>query len=398
MNTMQFLIAVFWVSAIAVIWPHVVYPISLLFFRRRIHRTGSQMPSVSLIISAFNEEAVIGEKVENALNLDYPENRLEIIVVSDCSTDGTDLIVAGFAEQGVQLIRLESRCGKSAGITRAVNEALGDIVVFSDANSMYAPDALRQLVRHFADPSVGYVVGHQRYLTEPGNAADSESLYWSIETWIKVQESRVGSVVGGDGAMYAIRSKLFEALRADDISDFTLPLRIVVRGYRGIFDPQAVCTERPAGRYESEFRRKVRIVTRSCRAILRVPQALNPVRVGLFAYELLSHKVVRWLAPIFLVALAVSTVPLAATGEMVYVAGAVLQVTFYLAAVAGALPGLSRFRAFYIPFYFVLMNAAAAAGVLGVVFGYRFVVWTPERRAMASVAVAEIDGSDGVES
>ncbi|MGC1273651.1 MAG: glycosyltransferase family 2 protein [Planctomycetaceae bacterium] len=391
-------IAVFWISAIAVIWPHLIYPLTLTILRSRPHRTGARLPSVSLIISAFNEEPVIGEKIENALELDYPSERLDIIVVSDFSTDGTDGIVTSFAERGVRLLRMESRLGKSVGVTRAVQVATGEIVVFSDANSMYAPGALRHLVRHFADPTVGYVVGHQRYLTEAGGAADSETLYWSFETWLKRQESRIGSVVGGDGAIYAIRSDQFEPLREDDISDFTLPLRIVVRGYRGIFDPLAVCTERPAGGFESEFRRKVRIVTRSCRAILRVPQALNPLRVGVFAYELASHKLLRWFAPVFLIALATSTAMLAATREPVYVAAALFQAGLYLAALAGALPGLSRLRVFYIPLYFVLMNAAAAAGILGVVFGYRFSVWTPERREVTSVRFHGPDQTSGIET
>jgi len=398
MTGMQFLIVVFWVSAVAVIWPHIVYPLSLLLIPGRTHRTGTRLPGVSLVVSAFNEEQVIGEKVENALKLDYPRELLDIIVVSDASSDSTDAIVSRFAAQGVRLLRLEARLGKSAGVNRAVCDARGEVVVFSDANSMYAPNAVRRLVRHFADPEVGYVVGSQRYTADPGSAADSESLYWTFESWLKTQESRVGSVVGGDGAIYAIRAAYFEPLRADDISDFTLPLRIVVRGFRGVFDPDAICFERPAGCFESEFRRKVRIVTRSVRSILRVPQALNPLIVGVFAYELASHKVVRWLAPAFLIALAVSTMPLAMTGHPVYVAAAACQAALYLAACAGLLPGLSQRRPFYIPLYYVVMNVAAAAGVIGVLLGYRFVVWTPERSSLSRVPVPNADRIGGVES
>lgn len=380
MTEQSLIVAVFWVSALAVIWPHVLYPVSLILFPRRTYKTGSQILNVSLLISAFNEEAVIGEKLDNVLSLDYPRDHLETIVVSDCSTDRTDDIVRTYAGQEIRLLRLEDRLGKSAGINRAIENASGEIIVFSDANSMYEPDAITCLVRHFVDPSIGYVVGHQRYAAESGGAADSESIYWRFETWIKTQESRVGSVVGGDGAIYAIRASCFEPLRHDDISDFTLPLKLVVRGFRGVFDPRAVCVERPAGQFESELRRKVRIVTRSCRAVMRVPQALNPFCVGLFAYELASHKVLRWLGPVFLIALAAATIPLAATGHPVYVAGACLQVVLYLAAGAGVIPGLSHYRLFYVPFYFVLMNVAAAAGILGAMFGYRYTVWTPERR------------------
>ena len=164
---------------------------------------------------------------------------------------------------------------------------------------MYEPDAIRKLVRNFADPNVGYVVGQQRYEKDCAEISVAESLYWKYESWLKERETRLGSVVGGDGAIYAIRRSLFKPLRPDDISDFTLPLMIVADGFRGIYEPEAICYERTASSFGGEFRRKIRIVNRSLRAVTRVPQVLNPFRVGVFSLQLFLHKVLRWFAPFF---------------------------------------------------------------------------------------------------
>ncbi|HUG90531.1 MAG TPA: glycosyltransferase family 2 protein [Planctomycetaceae bacterium] len=387
---------VFWACTAGVVATYALYPLTLrvLGLYPRPHAIGTNTPPVTLVISAFNESAVIREKVENALALDYPRERLEIMVVSDASDDGTDEIVASFREAGVVLCRQDERRGKSAGLTRFVPAARGEIVVFSDANSMYEPDAVRRLVEHFADPRVGFVAGHQRYVDDGTETCEAESLYWRYETWLKIQESRIGSVVCGDGAIYAIRAGLFEPLRDDDINDFTLPLRIVVRGYRGLFDPRAGCYERTADDFAGEFRRKMRIVNRSFGAVLRVPQALNPFRVGLFAYELLVHKVVRWFVPFLLAAALAASVWLAAEraasgrGVGLYAAAVGVQAALYGTALLGFVPGLRRLRPVYIAFYFCLVNAAAGLGIVQLLAGWRTTTWDPERRVPGSVPAA----------
>ncbi|QDU36084.1 Beta-monoglucosyldiacylglycerol synthase [Maioricimonas rarisocia] len=376
-----FLQSVFWASLLAIVTTYFGYPLVLVLARplRRRHVIDESLPpSVTLVISAYNEAGVIREKIENALSLDYPRDQMEVMVISDESDDGTDEIVTEYADQGVRLFRQVPRRGKSMGLTRFVPEITSDVIVFSDANSIYKEDAIRKLVRHFADPKVGFTVGHQRYYDDQTQTTESESLYWRYETFLKTEECQLTSVVCGDGAIYAIRSELFEPLREDDINDFYLPLRIVVRGYRGIFDPEAVCYEQTADDFQGEFRRKIRIVNRSLTAVLRVPQALNPLRVGVFAPQLFIHKVIRWFVPFFLVATLITNAILARSSSM-YQLLLMAQLSFYGLALLHLIPGLSRLKLTYVPYYFCLINYAAFRGVIGSLTGRRIAVWQPER-------------------
>jgi cellulose synthase/poly-beta-1,6-N-acetylglucosamine synthase-like glycosyltransferase len=372
---------IFWTSFTLVTAVYFGFPVALLARRSlRGERKGEgELPAVTLVVSAFNEAGVIREKLENALGLDYPKPLFEVLVISDGSDDGTDGIVQEYAERGVKLCRQNVRQGKSAGLTRFVPEANGEILVFSDANSIYSPDALRKLVRHFADPQIGFAVGYQRYVDDESATYESESLYWRYETWLKVQESRVGSVVCGDGAIYAIRSELFEPLRADDINDFYLPLRIIARGYRGVFDKEAMCTERTAEDFAGEFRRKARIVNRSLRAVCRVPEVLNPFQVGGFAFQLLFHKVLRWFVPLFLVSMLASSGLLAWSGDVVYAIVLLGQLMFYGVACLRWVPVIGDLKPVYVAYYFCLVNVAAAVGVLGCLLGRSISTWRPER-------------------
>lgn len=372
---------VFWGCLGMAAYTYFAYPLTirLLAYCRRDCRKGGGLPSVSLIVSAYNEEAILSEKLENSTGLDYPASHLETLVISDASDDGTDAVAKSYHGRGVVLFRQESRRGKSAGLTRFVPQAGGEILVFSDANSMYQPNAIRMLVRHFADPQVGFVIGHQRYLDDISAASQSESLYWRYETWLKVNESKVGSVVCGDGAMLAMRAELFEPLRDDDINDSYLPLRIVARGYRGLLDPEAVCYERTANDFWGEFRRRARIVNRAFGAVLRVPQVLNPFRVGLFAYQVLFHRVLRWLVPFFMVAMLLSSAYLAAQNEQIYAAMLALQLLFYGTALLALVPGVRQLKPVYITSYFCVANAAAALGVIRLMLGKRVTTWHPER-------------------
>ena len=246
-------------------------------------RTGEIEPGVTLIVSAFNEAAVIAEKIRNSLALDYPREKIEIVVISDASDDGTDEVVGQFAAQGVRLLRMNDRGGKTLGLNAGVRAAKGEIVVFSDANAMYLPDAIRKMTRNFADPQVGAVVGESTYADAEGGAQKSESLYWKYETGIKRLETQIGSTVGGDGAIYAIRRSLYRDMRADALSDFVNPMQIVMAGYRCIYEPQAQSVEEAAEGFDKEFRRKVRIVNRAWRATWTLPALLNPLRFGWFS-------------------------------------------------------------------------------------------------------------------
>ena len=377
---------IFFASLLAVAAPYALYPISVVLLARcrRLRPEPPEItPKATLLISAFNEARVIKSKIENSLALDYPHDCLEILVVSDASDDGTDDIVAAFKDPRITLCRQEPRGGKTKGITRFMPQARGEIVVFSDANSIYDAQALRQLTRHFSDPKVGYVVGYQRYISDPGSpVAVSEGTYWRYEKVLKQSESRLNSVVGGDGAIFAIRRHLFVPLLDDEINDFVTPLQIVAAGYRGVYESRATCDEHTAANFAGEFRRKVRIVNRSFRGVLRVPQTLNPLRVGWFAYQLFVHKVLRWFVPLFLVTLLASSAYLAAaTRQPLFELTLCAQLAFYAIALLHFVPGVSRFRVVYLVYYFCLANLAAALGVRGVIFGRKIVVWQPQREA-----------------
>lgn len=342
-------------------------------------------PTVTLIISAHNEAEVIAEKLQNALETQYPPEKLTVLVVSDGSTDGTDDIVRSFADRGVVLIRPPERRGKTAGLNLALTRIESEVVVFCDANAMYEPQAVRRLVRHFADPGIGFVVGYARYEgTGETAAGSSEGAYWDLEEKLKEWESAFSSVVGGDGAIYAIRRELYEPLEETDINDFVNPLQIVAKGYRGIFDAEAWCTERPAGVFEKEFSRKVRIANRSFNGVLRVPAACNPLRVGRFAWQLISHKVLRWFSPFIIFLHFLATLSAAGPHGAVPLA-ALASLTAYAMVAGLALVGWLQdkkekpHRLFYFPYYFVLMNFASAAGIVLRLRGRVISVWDTVR-------------------
>jgi cellulose synthase/poly-beta-1,6-N-acetylglucosamine synthase-like glycosyltransferase len=364
-------------------YPLLLCLLARLFPKRHASDPG-HLPSVTLMISAHNEVEIIGTKIENSLHLDYPADRLDIVVVSDSSDDGTDEVVRGYQGKGVRLIRSLERRGKTAALNGAMATVESEIVVFSDANAIYDAKAIRFLVRHFADAAVGYVVGHARYQEEQSSAAGaSEEAYWDFEVLVKRCESDFSSVVGGDGAIYAIRRHLYEPMLESDINDFVNPLQIVARGYRGIFDPEAFCCEHPAGEFRKEFSRKVRIVNRSFGGFLRVPRAADPFCTGRFAWQLVSHKLMRWFSPFFMLLFLLFF----ALDLMLYRVGLFDRLLLYgctLFLLLGAGGWLfkhgSRAPAlFFLPYYFILVNVASARGVLMRLQGRTITTWSTVR-------------------
>ncbi len=375
----------FWTLAVLVVYVYAGYPLFLALIGslggvRPVRRDEGHTPAVTLIISAYNEAGVIGEKLANSLALDYPAGKLEILVVSDASSDGTDAVVQGIGDPRVHLVRMPERGGKTVGLNAAVQRASGELVVFSDANAMYDADALRKLARNFADPAVGAVVGESTYSAPEAESQRSEGLYWRYEVAIKRLESGIGSVVGGDGAIYAIRRRLYVPMTPDALSDFVNPLQIVGQGHRCIYDGDSRSIERAAESFEKEFRRKVRIVNRAWRAMLKMRNLLNPLRFGLMSWELLSHKVLRWLMPFFLLGVLAANVALV-TSARLYALTLGLQVAFYLLALLGwvwrrrrKLPAIVS-----VPFYFCLVNVAAALGICEALAGRTYTVWATAR-------------------
>lgn len=344
-------------------------------------------PPLTLVISAYNEAAVIRKKIENALALDYPTDRREIVVVSDASDDGTDEIVREYASQGVRLFRQTERRGKTAGLNAALPTVRGDIVVFSDANAMYNEDALRMLARTFADPEVGCATGEARYLPGGNAVADvGERMYWGYEMQIKRLETALGSMVGGDGAIYAIRKALWRPLPENAINDFLNPLQIVAAGWRAVYEPEAICFEEPGGGARVEYGRRVRIVSRSWRAVFQARGVLNPFRVGLFAWSVLSHKVLRWLSGVFVAITGLSALglylevvqrwPVAAISVLLLTAGSAMSIR----AVRRAAAMLG---------YFAVINAASLVGIVKGSIGHVSGVWSTPRESAAGTRPAE---------
>lgn len=376
--------AIFWASLLLAGYVYFIYPViaTLLagVLKRRVNK-GRITPRVSIIIAAFNEEAHIGATIENKLKLDYPKDRLEVIVASDGSTDATDGIVRGYAERGVRLIRQEKRQGKTAALNMAVPMATGEIIVFSDSNSIYAPGALRELVSNFADPTVGYVTGKMVYVNNDGSViGDGCSAYMKYENWLRALETSLGSVVGVDGGIDAVRKSLYSSMKPDQIPDFVLPLKVVEKGYRVVYDPEALLNENSLGASSDEYRMRVRVSLRSLHALWDMRHLLNPLRYGLFSWQLLSHKVLRYGVFAFLGAMYVLNLALA--GEGLYRTVFVLQNLFYASALAGLYiekNGRKNVRLFYIPFYFCVINLAAAHAFWKFLHNEKQAVWVPRK-------------------
>lgn len=295
----------FWSSGFLIFYSYLGYPVFLwlvsIFKSENRKRLRQYEPNVSLLISAYNEEAVIEDKILNSLELNYPKDLLEIVVISDGSSDRTNEIVGRYADKGVLLRYYEGRNGKTACLNKALPLAKGDIIVFSDANSRYDKDAIRQLVGSFADRIVGFVSGITKYTSKDGDKImDAIGVYSKIERVTKKLESKIGSCVGADGAIFAIRKHLYQPLKDFDINDFVIPLDIIKQGFSGCLEDKAFCVEGIAGGAKGEFNRQVRITCRTLNAVFNNINLLNPFEFGLFSFKLLSHKVCKLLVPFFM--------------------------------------------------------------------------------------------------
>ncbi len=381
------MILAFWTAAGLVLYTYLGYPLLLWVLtlgRRGQRRTRSpETPSVSLIVTAYNEQAVLRDKLDNTFALDYPADRLQVVVVSDGSTDSTDEVARSYEDRpGYLFLRQEPNAGKTAAQNAGVGAATGEVLVFSDANSMYAPDALRQLVARLTD-DVGCVCGELRY-TNPARAGagEGEGYYWRYEQFLKRRESLLGALVGANGSIYALRRELFEELDPRIISDFILPIRLRRRGHRVIYAPEAVAVEESGRGFDQELRRRRRIVARSLYGLWREAGALNPFAHPLLAFQILSHKVVRWLVPILLMVLLGSCAAVtAAKGEPYRTLLAAQIVLYGLGLLGGLFPrGCGRLGLFYLPAYFCAINIGALLGLLGALRGQRHTVWKPVTR------------------
>lgn len=373
---------VFWVCLGVCVYVYLGYPAllwTLSRFRTRPVRSGEVTPRVTFVIAAYNEENVIAEKIENSLSLDYPAERIEVLVVSNGSTDRTNAIVAGHPDPRVRLLALP-RPGKMQALNEGAQAATGEILVFTDADFLLDRHTLRLLASKFADPEVGGVCGARNTnVRREGDATGAgEGLYARWDKWQKTLESRIGSVFAADGLLYAIRRELYvpiDAVHAAD--DIYISTRIPLQGYRLLFEPDATAYERADVHAEQEFGRRVRVTNHSVRGLLTLRSHL--FTHGFYSVELLSHKLVRHMIPFFLIPLFATSAMLAGSSPIYAAVFAGQGLVYALAIVGWALRNrpIGRAKPFYVPYYFCFVNAAALFGLLSILRGSRVTAWTP---------------------
>ena len=379
----------FWFSFSITLYAYIGYPLllfvlsGLLRKRDAVEPSGRSacLPTVTLIISAYNEGKVIEDKIINSLGLMYPKELLEIVIASDGSTDDTTAIATKYASQGIVLRQFEGRIGKSACLNETVKLAKGEIIVFSDANSQYDKNAVQQLVKRFSNQGIGFVTGHTKYLkSDQGRMVEAVGLYSNLELFMKQYEGYLSSCVGADGAIFAIRRVLFQPLHADDINDLVAPLNVVRNGYRGVLEPGAFCTEDLADEYREEFQRQVRIVSRTIRAMVNNADLLNPFKFRIFSFQLLSHKLIKLLMPFFLASFFVSNGVLFQS-HVVYQLLLIGQIAFYLVGSKATQKrsGTRIEKGIALIKTFVMYNGAILVGWFNYARGARYTTWATVR-------------------
>ena len=383
---MSWIELLFWICSFLAFYTYIGYPVLLIgisiFASKQRHVDGNHWPSVSILITAFNEDAVIEEKLQNCRALDYPEGKLEILIGSDGSTDRTDEILQKHANDAIRFISFAQRRGKAAVLNDIAQLAQGEILVFSDANSMYHGDAIKKLVAYFVDRSVGGVCGRLVLLNPNGKVeAEGERLYWDFENYLKHLEGKIKTVVGANGAIYAIRRELFKPLPTDKVvmDDFLIPLSVVRAGYDVVYEKNAVAWEFAAPNVNAEFKRKVRIGAANFHGIREVLSLLVPLK-GFIAFGLWSHKIIRWMVPFLLLAVLAANLQL--LGRTFYDALFALQAILYgLAIIAWILDRFNvHVRWLIYPHYFVMANLALFVGFLKFVTRTQKPAWTRVER------------------
>ena len=378
----------FWGAVAVIVYTYLLFPL-MIFLRGALKPRPivsvefDHQPQVSIVIAAYNEARGIESKLKNLLSLDYPNDRMEVLIASDGSNDGTDEIVKRYEGDGVKLLSLP-RVGKATALNAAVAASKGEILVFSDANSIYAPESLRALVQPFADPQVGGVAGNQRYLKQGVTSLTGygERSYWGFDRMLKIFQSQAGNAISATGAIYAIRRQLFQTVPEGVTDDFVTSTRVIAQGYRLVFANEAAAYEPVARTSRAEFGRKVRVITRGLRAVITMRMLLNPFRYGFYAVQLFSHKILRRLVVIPLLVLLLTSPLLWQMGRLYQVA-TIAQIGFYSCAMMGLLVSgtrLGRVRLFTLPFFFCMVNTAALIAIINVLRGHRIDRWEPQRQ------------------
>lgn len=380
------LVLLFWFLLLCSIYSYFMYPLLLLALvsARRARKSGRPVragnrPGLSLIITAYNEKERIGRKLENTLALDFDPERLEIIVASDCSDDGTDAIVRQFEEQGVILVRASARLGKENAQREAIRRASGELIVFSDVATEIPKQALRRLEPYFDDENIGAVSSEDRFIAQDGSIA-GEGAYVRYEMWLRRQESRLAGLVGLSGSFFAARRDVCRDWDIHSPSDFNTALNCARLGYRAVTAPDVLGFYRDLKDPGREYSRKIRTVIRGMASLARHPGVMNPFRFGLFALQVFSHKLMRWLVPWFLLGLFAATL-LLANRAPIYTLALAGQAAFYGLALAAHYSRLLRHSGLVrLIYFFVQVNAAVFSASCRFLSGTRMTVWKPSAR------------------
>lgn len=370
-------VEIFWISIAVILYTYFIYPVILLvcfaisqlrtdlayLFKRADRRVGRltspDAPGVTFIVPAYNEEKHLPAKLANLQALDYPREKLQVIIVSDGSTDGTNAILDRVQDAWIEAVTLSQRGGKANALNYAVARASHDLLVFSDAGTMFDPDAVRKLVRHFANPQIGAACGALRFQAS-SESQQTEGVYWKYESALRLMESRLGASLNASGAVYALRREAYQPLsRGAVLDDLLVPMNARKLGYRVIYDPEAIATDYAPETIRGEFARRVRIAAGSFQAL---PELMRMHLTGYTAFSFYSHKLLRWLLPFFLIALLLSNGFLISRPFYAYFAAA--QVLFYIWAILGGTCSeqLKRVRFGLIGHFLVAMNAAFLVG------------------------------------
>jgi len=391
------LLAAFWISLGLLAYTHVAYPgLVAVCGRLASRRLNTQadsstvadhgLPSVTVVIPAHNEEAVIGEKLRNTLQSDYPPEKLDVIVVSDGSSDRTVEIARSLGDSRVTVIQLPERHGKPAAVNHAVARAPGEVLCLCDANVMFQPDAVRRLVRRLEDPRVGAASADVCLASDQSDFGQGEKAYYRLERCVQLGESLIGSMMGVDGGMYVIRRGLYEPVPDDTIvDDFVISMNVIRQGKRVVYEPRAVAHENGTPSAAGEFRRRVRLAAGAAQVLKRAH--FPPLNRPMELWQFVSHKLLRWLGPLWLAALLASSAGLAAwsAGNLVYVLVFAAQLAFYSFALVAAFS--TRFRRTKlggVPFYFTMSHIGMAWGFVKGLLNLQPATWERTERGASS--------------
>lgn len=373
--------ALFWVLLLLAVYSYFLYPVVLALLhavsRRRGSRLAAQPVTLTMVVTAYNEQARIREKIVNTLAIDFPG--LETIVASDCSTDETDSVVREYESRGVRLVRAPERLGKENAQLHAIHAARGDVIVFSDVATQVPVDALRKLTVYFDDATVGAVSSEDRFITQEGGVA-GEGAYVKYEMWLRRMESDVAGLVGLSGSFFAARKSVCAQWDIHSPSDFNTALSCARQGLRAVTAPDVLGFYKDLADPQKEYQRKVRTVLRGMTAVVRHPDVLNPFRFGLFAWQVWSHKIMRWGVPWFLLLLFLINLALLG-GRDVYWLMLFGQLAFYGVALAAHVSSRVRSNGIArIIYFFVQVNVAVADSCRRLLTGKRMTTWQPSAR------------------